>query len=147
MRGLKIFAAVLLAVLSSGCATTTFLPYESTGTPVQGSGGTKMVVEGMEVWSNGEPPRKFNVIGVIEDERPGGPLPMASLTKDVVAKARESGGDAIIKVSNQKQVTGYVTNGSATIHGSSNYARAYGSATTVPVSRNYSKFVVIKYVE
>ncbi len=147
MRDLKILSAVLLAAFISGCATTTFLPYEGTGASVQGSGGTKMVVEGMEVWSNGEPPRKFNVIGVIEDQRPGGPLPMASLTKDVVAKARESGGDAIIKISNQSQVTGYVTNGSATVRGSSNYARAYGSATTIPVSRNYSKFVVIKYTE
>lgn len=147
MVAIRVLISFCLACLVSACATTNFLPYEGQSEPLQGRGGTKQIIEGMEVWSNGEPPRKFKVIGVIEDTRPSGPLPMSSLATDVVAKARESGGDAVIKQSSQSQVTGYVTNGSASVYGSSNHARAYGTATTIPVGKNHAKFLVIKYAD
>ena len=64
----------------------------------QGVGGTKVIVEGMEFWDNGEPPRKYMVLGIIEDERPGGPISMANLKGDVVQKAKEVAGDAVIQL-------------------------------------------------
>jgi hypothetical protein len=44
---------------------------------VQGHGGTRKVVDGMDVWTHGDPPRPFKLLGIIEDERPGGMIPMA----------------------------------------------------------------------
>jgi hypothetical protein len=65
---------------------------------VQGHGGTRKVVDGMDVWTHGDPPRRFKVLGIIEDERSGGMIPMAQL-KHIVQKARQNGGNAVIFVS------------------------------------------------
>ncbi|MDP3483578.1 MAG: hypothetical protein Q8S05_09760, partial [Sulfuricella sp.] len=113
----------------------------------EGKGGTKIVVDGMELWDNGEPPRKFKVLGIIDDERPRGLIPMTQLRSDMVGKARAAGGDAIIQLGSQSQIAGYYTNGSASAYGYGNSATAYGSSTTIPVRRNVAKFAVIKYVE
>ena len=78
-----------------------------------GNGGTKRVVEGVDVWENGEPNRPFRVIGIIEDEtlenRGAAPgtvnvLNVASATaiagreKRLVLEAKGHGADAIIYV-------------------------------------------------
>ena len=78
-----------------GCATTEFKPFEVKVNAFEGRGGTKTVAAGMEIWDNDEPPRKYMVLGFIDDERSGGPIPMASLKSDIVQKAKEVGGDAV----------------------------------------------------
>lgn len=62
---------VLASSLLAGCATTEYKAYEGKGNVIDGKGGTKVVVDGMEIWDNGEPPRKFKILG-IDDQRPGG---------------------------------------------------------------------------
>jgi hypothetical protein len=71
---------------------------------------------------------------------------MAQMKHDIVAKARQSGGDAVILVSSQSQLAGYYTVGSATAYGNGKFASAYGSSTTVPLTRHSATFVVIKYL-
>jgi len=128
---------IFLALILTACATTEFKIYEGRSDVIYGKGGTKVVVDSIEIWENGEPPRKFKVIGIIEDERPGGRLPMSQLQKDIVKKAHEYGGDAIVKIDSQSQISGYYSAGS---YGNSNI-------TTMAVKRNFSKFAVIKYLE
>lgn len=101
----------------------------------------------MEVWDNGDPPRKFAVLGIIEDERSGGPIPMASLKSDVVQKAKDVGGDAVIQLNSNSQLVGVYSSGSATAYSYGRSATAYGSSTAVPMRRNYSKFAVIKFLD
>lgn len=98
---------------------------------VQGHGGTRKVVDGIDVWTHGDPPRRFKVLDIIEDERPGGMIPMAQLKHDIVQKARQSGGDAVIFVSSASQLAGYYTASSASAYGYGNSATAFGSSTTV----------------
>lgn len=144
----SVTVAILFAVsFFAGCANTEFKTFEGRSNVVDGKGGTKVVVDGMEIWDNGEPPRKFKVLGIIDDERPGGLIPMSQLRGDMVKKAREVGGEAIIQLNNQSQIAGYYTNGSATAYAYGNSATAYGSSTTMPVRRNVAKYAVIKYVE
>ena len=112
---------------------------------IEGQGGTKKVVDGMDVWTNGDPPRRFRILGIIDDERPGGLIPMAGLKHDIVKKAREHGGDAVILLSSSSQLAGYYTAATAQFYGNS--ATSFGSATTVPLTKRTSKFVVIKYLE
>jgi hypothetical protein len=138
---------VLAASLVVGCATTEYKSFEGKTNVFEGKGGTKVVVDGMELWDNGEPPRKFRVLGIIDDERPGGLIPMSQLRSDMVKKAREAGGDALIQFGSQSQIAGYYTSGSASAYGSGNSVTAYGSSTTMPVRRNVAKFAVIKYVD
>lgn len=131
----------------TGCATTEFKPFEARVNAFEGTGGTKTTVAGMEVWDNGDPPRKFAVLGIIEDERSGGPIPMASLKSDVVQKAKDVGGDAVIQLNSNSQLVGVYSSGSATAYSYGRSATAYGSSTAVPMRRNYSKFAVIKFLD
>lgn len=139
--------AAFAAFWVAGCAHTEYQSFESKTNIFEGNGGTKAVVDGMELWDNGEPPRKFKVLGIIEDERPGGLIPMAQLRSDMVKKAREAGGDALIQLGSQSQIAGYYSNGSASAYGYGNSVNAYGSSTTMAVRRNMAKFAVIKYIE
>ena len=147
MKNLAILNLILGGLLLAACGTTEYKTFEGRNNIFEGQGGTKIVVDGMEIWDDGDPPRKFKVIGVIDDERPGGLIQMSQLRGDVVEKAREAGGDAVIQLNNQSQITGYYSSRSVSSSASGNSARAYGSATTVPVRRNAAKFAVIKYVD
>jgi hypothetical protein len=138
----------MVALMSmTGCATTEFKPFEARVNSYEGKGGTKTIVEGMELWDNGDPPRTYKVLGIIEDRRSSGMLSMASLKSDIVEKAKEVGGDAVIQLSSQSHITGMYSTGSASAYGYGGGATAYGSSTTVPVGKTMSKFVVIKYLE
>lgn len=141
------FLLVGLFLVITGCATTEFKPFEARVNVFEGNGGTKTTVAGMDVWDNGDPPRKFALLGIIEDERPGGPIPMSSLKSDVVQKAKEVGGDAVIQLNSNSQLVGVYSSGSATANSYGRTTTAYGSSTAVPMRRNYSKFAVIKYLE
>lgn len=138
---------LLIAVLLSACAVTEYRSFEARSNVFEGVGGTKVVVDGMEIWETGDPPRKFKVVGVIDDQRPGGILPMAQLRSDVVKKAREVGGEALILLNSQSQIAGYYSTGSATARTYGPSTTATGSTLSMPVRRNASRFAVIQYVQ
>jgi len=101
-----IFLLVISFVCAS-CTVTDFQAWEGRNSVVEGRGGTKKVVDGMDVWTYGDSPRRFQVLGMIQDERPGGIIPMAQLKHDIVQKARAAGGNAVIFVSSESQLAGY----------------------------------------
>ena len=141
-------ALVVCALALVACATTTYKTFETRGDGiVEGNGGTKSVQDGMDIWDNGDPPRRFRIIGLIEDERPGGVIPMGQLRSDMVKKAREVGGQALIQIRSQAQVVGYQSFGSATATAYGNTATATGVTTSMPIRRNTAQFAVIQYVE
>jgi hypothetical protein len=142
--GVTAFATVFLF---AGCATTEYKPYEARVNIFEGKGGTKSVVDGMEIWDNGEPPRTYKLLGIIEDVRGAGPIPMASLKTDIVEKAKEAGGDAVILLGSQVQFVGTYSTGSASAYGYGGSATAYGSSVAVPIGKKLSKFAVIKYLQ
>jgi hypothetical protein len=123
-----IFSAGVAVVV--GCTTTTYAPYVSApdSKVIQGTGGSRKVVQKMEVWRHGTPPRRFRILGIIDDKRPDGPLLMAGQEYALVRKAREAGGDAVIITDAQHQLEGLYH------HDSSGAAR-----------RRVSQAVVIKY--
>jgi hypothetical protein len=139
--------ALVLPLLLAACATTEFQPYEARNPEVQGNGGSKVVVDGMEIWDNGDPPRKFKMIGIINDSRNNGIIPMANLRGDIVRKAREAGGDAVIKIHSESQINGYVNTGTATANAYGNNATAYGTGVSVAARKNISKYAVIQYLD
>jgi hypothetical protein len=143
----RILFVLAITVLCVGCTSTDFQSWEGRNSVVEGHGGTRKVVDGMDVWTHGDPPRRFKVLGIIEDERPGGVIPMAQLKHDIVQKARENGGNAVIFVSSASQLAGYYTASSASAYGYGNSATAYGSSTTVPLTRRSSTYVVIRYLD
>ncbi len=140
-------ASIAMLMLLGGCASTQFKAYEGRGNVIEGHGGTRVVVDGMDIWENGEPPRKFKLLGLIEDERPGGIIPMGQLQGDMVKKAREVGGQALIRINSQSQIMGYQTTGYASTSPLGSTTRATGTATTIAARKNLATFAVIQYLE
>jgi hypothetical protein len=142
----SLLALACAALLLSACASTHFRAYEGAGV-VQGKGGVKAVHDGIEIWDLGDPPRRFRLVGVNDAERGGGVIPMSQMRSDVVRKAREAGGDALIQLRSAAQIVGYQTiaSGSATSTGYTTSATGY--ATAIPLRRNYATFPVIRYAD
>src|SRR5258708_3279578 len=83
-------------MLVASCGTLfAFRPFEGNGTLIEGKGGTKTVVDGMEIWDNGEPPRRFSILGYLEVKAQFG-ADLNFLSR-AVSNARQYGGYASIK--------------------------------------------------
>jgi hypothetical protein len=92
------------AVILCDCAPESFHWSEGQNSVVVGRGGTRKVVDGVDVWVNGEPPRRFRVLIIVGDIRPGPATSLAELERDIVKKVRKYGGDAGIIISNPSHV-------------------------------------------
>ena len=57
-------ALVFLTVLCAGCSTTNYYTYSGSGI-YQGRGGASKNVDGVDIWLDGTPARKFKIIGYI----------------------------------------------------------------------------------
>src|SRR5437870_12522601 len=102
----RLFLILVMALFCAGCASTDFQAWEGRNSVIEGHGGTRKVVDGVDIWTTGDPPRRFRILGILDDERPGGIIPMAELKHDVAKKARERGGDALIVISSSSQLAG-----------------------------------------
>lgn len=147
MKFRSLLTVGMASVLLSACATTKYEAFESrSNTVIHGQGGTESKTDGMAIWDSGEPPRDFVILGFINDDRPGGIIPMARLRGDIVKKARAEGGDAVIQIHSDSQVAGYYSAGAANAYATGNSATAYGSSVSMPLMHHSSRFAVIKYV-
>ena len=149
-----------LCVLVAGCASTNYSAYEG-GRVVEGAGGTKKTVDGIDIWSNGSPPRKFKVIGIIDDVRRQSLIGMAGYESALVKKAKEAGGDAIVFLDSHSELVGYFNSGESgtatttgSAYGDGNTAYYQGQttyqtsgSTSVPIRDKITKVAVIKYVD
>jgi hypothetical protein len=128
MKRHHLLAVVLVAILSTSCRSTTgFTEYRGQGV-VEGKGGTVRVVEGIDFWENGEPDRRYRILGVIDDSRGEGFVSRSGKDKAIAKVARERGGDAVILSGSSREFTG-VDLGSGAAH-----------------YRRITKLVVVKYV-
>jgi hypothetical protein len=139
--------AVASLIVLVGCTSTDFQAWEGRNSVIEGQGGTRKVVDGLDVWTNGDPPRRFRILGIIDDERPGGIIPMARLKHDIAEKARQHGGDAVIIISSSSQLAGYYSAGAVNTQFYGRSATSFGTGTTVPITRRSSKYAVIKYLD
>src|SRR5437762_12854974 len=149
-----LLATTLLLVSCS----TDYQPLEARAPVVREGGyGTRKVVDGVDIWTTGEPPRKYQVLGIINDERLQAPFEMERYYHDFAAKVKQAGGNGAIEAYSDSQITGIVTNSSTTTSGT---VSAYGagnvafgqysgtSSTTgfAAEDRHHSaRFVVVKY--
>src|SRR5262245_8722804 len=110
-----VFAAA--AMLFASCSTD-YQPLESRAPVVREGGyGTRKVVDGVDVWTTGEPPRKFQVLGIINDERLQAPFEMQRYYHDIASKVKQAGGNGAIEVYSDSQITGLVSNSFTTSSG------------------------------
>ena len=73
-----------------------FSAYEGPPQVQVGTGGTRIVKNGIDYWTSGTPPRRYQVIGMVQDRRDetwdGG---HAIGSPSIAAKVRKAGGDAV----------------------------------------------------
>jgi hypothetical protein len=127
MKAHLLIAVALTVMLVTSCSTTNFTEYRGQGV-VEGKGGTVRVVEGIDFWENGEPDRKYRVLGVIDDSRGEGLITGSGRDSDIAKVARERGGNAVILVGSSREFRGVDLNS-----GAANY-------------RRLTKVMVVKYV-
>lgn len=106
----QVLIAVLVAAGLGGCAATRPAYVEYHGGEVQvGRGGAMKVVDGVELWSDGSPPRKHRIIAMTtrSSNAPG------SVSSRVILDVKAAGGDAAVQVSATDKLLGVGKGGSA----------------------------------
>lgn len=161
MERFRVFPSFILAALiasSPAAFPQEFEKWEGKATVLEGDGGTKKVVDGIDFWAMGNPPRKYVLLGYISDRRHKsglrGKISMSHLDADIAKVAKEAGGDAVILVDSQTETTGVVGVGNTNTqaHAYGNRQNAYGSSNSFSigsaraVQKQDSRFAVIKYV-
>jgi hypothetical protein len=124
----KIISAIILASVTCGCANTRFTEFRGDGV-IQGKGGAVRTVSGIEIWENGEPNRKYKIIGFAQDNRGGGPIANAVWDSAITKLVKEKGGDAVIFESTTRVLSGIDPK-----YGYAQYS-------------NRSKIIVVKYLD
>lgn len=148
----KASGLILLTALLAGpaLAAPKFTAYYGDDAEHVGHGGEMEVVEGMEVWSNGQPPRRHKVIGYLTDRRHQtglvGAIRMSGLKKAVVKAAHEAGGDAVVLVGEGSETIGYANSGGGTATAYGNSATAYGGSISAAVKKHNSRYAVIVWL-
>ena len=100
MRIFNLFA--LSAVLLVGCAQTNYQQYEGRNGPqiIEGQGGTKVIVNGFEIWDNGTPPRRYQVLGVVSVEDFDNVFGNQRIRSALSDQIKAAGGDAAVVIDN-----------------------------------------------
>jgi hypothetical protein len=86
-------AILALASCSSGPSTLRFSTFPGAAEVFTGKGGSMARVDGMDVWENGAPSRKLRLLGYISVSAKS-----ETTTEQVVALARQQGGDTIVQL-------------------------------------------------
>ena len=140
-----VISLTLAAVAASTPAygKTRFETYEARETIFQGQGGSRILKDGIDFWTVGDPPRTYQIIGIIRDNRGTGPLHGNAVGSKGVAKvAREAGGDAVILLNQNTDLKGVWSQGQASAQGN----QAFGSGLAIPIKEKVTTFVVVRYL-
>lgn len=92
-----IFSLLLFSSAAFAQAKVEFSVYEGPPQIQTGTGGAKVTKNGIDYWTMGTPPRRYQIIGAIQDKRDetwdGG---QAVGSPNVAKKVKKAGGDAVI---------------------------------------------------
>jgi hypothetical protein len=127
---MRLIICAILACSLAACATVDFQPYEGKNNLYEGEGGTKVVVNGVDFWANGSPPRKYSIIGMVVSEVGGGIGDESIIRSSVANEVKKQGGNAAVQVNNNTAFSGII-----------NTAPGLYMATNV----KSMKFAIIKY--
>jgi hypothetical protein len=129
-----------------------FLQYEGRNAIHDGQGGERKTVEGIDFWMNGDPPRRYQVLGSLTDRRHEtglfGAIRMSTLDSDIAKAARAAGGDAVVLAGEDSEVVGVTGSTFGTVNGAYGSGFYSGSHSSFGVARamkaHDSRYIVIK---
>ena len=102
------FLLLIGCLVIGGCATSDYQPYEGRNNVHEGVGGTQVVVNRVDFWANGTPPRKFAILGVVTSAIGSGYGDEAIIRSSVASRAKQVGGDAAIQINNNTTFSGII---------------------------------------
>jgi hypothetical protein len=104
----KLLGTILLLTLTA-CASVDYQPYEGRPDAVwEGQGGTKLVVDGIDFWDNGAPPRKYKVVGFATGAVGAGYGADSIIRSAIASKVKAQNGSAAILVTGNTSSLGFV---------------------------------------
>ncbi|WP_158010667.1 hypothetical protein [Tardibacter chloracetimidivorans] len=96
-----------MIVSSPAIAGQSFAAYEGQGAYQEGTGGSRITKHGIDYWTNGTPPRRFQLLGFLTDKRRDNNLvPDVVGSKGVAKAAIKHGGDAVVMLGTKGEVIG-----------------------------------------
>lgn len=128
---IRLLLSLLLVVALGACATVEYAPYEAKNAIKEGQGGAKVVVQGVDFWADGEPPRRYKVIGVVSGQIGDGWGADDAIRSAVAAKVKEVGGQGAIALGSARDHAGYIPLG----------------GMMVAASNRTIRYAVIQYVD
>jgi hypothetical protein len=151
---MKSKALLALAItLLVGCTSTRFVEFRGQGV-FEGKGGSVRNVKGIDIWDIGEPDRKFEIIGFIQQEmiQNNANLLARAINNSIseaalVAEAKKRGGDAIIFISSASQIAGAHTSDSGTASTVGPFTTFHGDAHTSVYTLFQARVAVVRYVK
>jgi hypothetical protein len=136
---MKTALGLLLVLVLTACASTSFQQYEGRDGPkiVEGQGGTKEVIDGIEVWGTGDPPRRYQVLGVTSVEDFDNVFGNSRIRSAIAAQTKAAAGDAAIAIdaSGGGQFIGTGVSSKGTV------------GTTVGFGKKTVRFQIVKYLD
>lgn len=133
----KIIFALAWATIPSAAlagAKVQFSAYEGPEAIRIGEGGTKITKNGIDYWTSGTPPRRYQVVGLITDKRDeewdGG---HAVGSPNVAGKVKKAGGNAVILQSQTE--------------GGSGGGGGFGGIFALGGSKTMTTMLVVRYLE
>jgi len=136
--------AFLVALSAPASAGKRFMAYEGRDAVREGVGGTKVTTDGIDFWTTGTPPHRFQVLGIIDDKRGSGLVAGKAVGAHSIAKMiRDAGGNAALVLDQSRAVTGFLYESDATLYGNT----ASGSGSAQAVEKVSTRFVVVKYLD
>jgi hypothetical protein len=72
----------------------------------EGTGGTRVVVDDVDFWANGSPPRKFTILGVVTSDVGAGFGDVALIRSSVASRVKHVGGNAALQITNNTTFSG-----------------------------------------
>lgn len=141
------YALLALAMMSApALADTVYQALESREPRiVEGVGGTLVEKNGIDYWTTGDPPRRYQILGVINDARDNRIWSGDAIGSKKVAKlAKAAGGDAVVLQGRGSEVVGRAVFSNANANG---YAGINVAAQARDIVVTDSAFLVVKYLD
>ena len=137
---MKIYALIAASLIFLiGCAQTNYQQYEGRNGShiIEGGGGTKEIVDEYEIWDNGSPPRRYQILGVVSVEDFDNVFGRQRIRTALSEQIKAAGGDAAVVVD--------------TLGGGSGMAMLVGSNGQITAGPTFGKktarWQIVKYLD
>ena len=108
MKCIASIAAAAFVLAAGPALAADFAAYDGKDVMRDGTGGTKIVTDGVEVWTTGTPPHHYRILGVLTDKRGTGLLSGSATGGSVARHIRSLGGDGAIILDRDEQMRGAI---------------------------------------